>query len=111
MAHLLACVAILLVTGLSEVASTAAVAAAQVSSTRGGSPAARESLALLQAQLDEMLTNGGGQVQQAAACRISSKDLLATAETTARGVLHGVCNPRTVPKRINHHFCPLISIM
>lgn len=49
----------------------------------------------LQVQLDDVVAaSGGSSVQQLAACRINSKELLATAESTARGVLQGVCNPR-----------------
>ena len=49
----------------------------------------------LQVQLDDMVAaSGGANVQQLAACRINSKELLETAESTARGVLQGVCNPR-----------------
>ena len=49
----------------------------------------------LQVQLDDMVAaSASGNVHQLAACRINSKELLATAESTARGVLQGVCNPR-----------------
>lgn len=54
-------------------------------------------LGQLQSQLDELVSSSGGaDVQQLAYCRISSKDLLATAESTARGVLQGICNPRNL---------------
>ena len=58
-----------------------------------------QALDRLQVQLDDMVANSGAgtgaaNVQQLAACRIDSKELLATAESTARGVLQGVCNPR-----------------
>jgi len=57
----------------------------------------------LQVQLDDMVAaSASGNVHQLAACRINSKELLATAESTARGVLQGVCNPRQIEDRLHN---------
>ena len=50
----------------------------------------------LRTQLDQDLKSlsGGNDNQQVTTCRINSKELLATAESTARAILQGICNPR-----------------
>ncbi len=45
-------------------------------------------------QEDGEILSGGKDNQQLTACRISSKELLSVAESTARGILQGICNPR-----------------
>lgn len=51
------------------------------------------SMGHIRAQLDDVKITSGGDNQVAAYCRISSKELLATAESTARAILQGICNP------------------
>lgn len=49
----------------------------------------------LRTQQEDVKFSSDGDFQQSSTnCRISSKELLAAAESTARSILQGICNPR-----------------
>ncbi|XP_071514813.1 TNF receptor-associated factor 6 [Panulirus ornatus] len=53
----------------------------------------------LQSMLNHLVQNSGSDVQSLSYCRISTRDLIATAQSTASRVLQGVCNPRELNER------------
>ncbi|KAK7081573.1 hypothetical protein SK128_006270 [Halocaridina rubra] len=48
----------------------------------------------LHSMLNQFVQNTGADVQSLTYCRISTRDLISTAQSTASRVLQGICNPR-----------------
>lgn len=64
----------------------------------------------LRTQQEDMKISSDGDLQQSSTnCRISSKELLAAAESTARTILQGICNPRK-HFTLSHLFTSLSTI-
>nr|XP_045582516.1 uncharacterized protein LOC123745740 [Procambarus clarkii] len=53
----------------------------------------------LHSMLNQLVQNTGSEVQSLSYCRISTRDLISTAQSTANRVLQGVCNPRELNER------------
>ncbi|XP_045029151.1 uncharacterized protein LOC116922116 isoform X1 [Daphnia magna] len=57
----------------------------------------------LRTQQEDVKFSSDGDFQQSSTnCRISSKELLAAAESTARSILQGICNPREIEDRLHN---------
>ncbi|KAG7154001.1 putative TNF receptor-associated factor 6-like [Homarus americanus] len=53
----------------------------------------------LESMFNQLVQNSGSEVQSLSYCRISTRDLISTAQSTANRVLQGVCNPRELNER------------